>query len=126
MGSKYRVVEIPILQSPCRKCAENICSRSNCSKLVEFNRLCDQEVIGYGVCDFGEELPAPVKFNYSNEPVYDAEDTAPTAKAADPVQPPSIEPAAANTLIPEDMTLEQVFPPERMAQFGTSTQLSLF
>lgn len=134
LASKYRVVEVPILQSPCRKCTENICSRSNCSKLVEFNKRCDEEVTGYGVCDFSDELPAPVKFNYSKEMAYEEEDLAPAAKAAEPAPTPvvepeptlTVEPAPATTLFPADMTLEQFFPPARMAQFGKPIQLSLF
>lgn len=52
MGSNYRVVNIPILTSPCRKCSEGgyICiGATNCQKLKDFGKACDQEFTGYGV-----------------------------------------------------------------------------
>jgi len=52
MGSNYRVVNIPILTSPCRKCSEGgfACPVSNnCQKLKDFGKACDEQVTGYGV-----------------------------------------------------------------------------
>lgn len=49
MGSRYTVVNIPILTSPCRNCADEGCIQSRCQKLKNFNAECDRECTGYGV-----------------------------------------------------------------------------
>ncbi|WP_224962756.1 hypothetical protein [Geomonas subterranea] len=154
-NKNYRVVNYEILTSPCRKCSEAICDRDKCAMLIAFRARCDQELPSYGVCDFSDELPSPVKFNFPKEAEYEEE--APAAQAEEesespvvekpqrkkaqkqkpepkakptpaPKPEPKAEPVAAEPLIPADMTLEQIFPPARMAQLAPQklTQLSLF
>lgn len=124
MAGKYRVVEIPILQSPCRKCTENICDRANCSILVAFNKRCDHEAITYGVCDPTEDVPSPLNFDKNEAETENI--VPPTAQAVSPAPESTVKPAPARTAFPEDMTLEQFFPPARMAQLAKPVQLSLF
>ena len=156
-NKSYRVVNIEILTSPCRKCSEAICNRTTCAKLIAFQARCDQELPSYGVCDFDDEFSSPVKSSFSSgctedetpDLAADAAETEnevagkperkpkaePKAKRK-PVQnfepkpepKPEPEPVAAEPLIPVDMTIEQIFPPARMAQLANTqfTQLSLF
>jgi len=154
-NKQYRVVNIEILTSPCRKCSEAICNRSSCEKLIAFQSRCDQELPSYGVCNCeGDELPSPVKSNFTND-ILEGEAPAPTVDSTEeyeatfdkseptpkkerkrkpvvletkPQPETKPEPAAAEPLIPVDMTLEQIFPPARMAQLAPQkfTQLSLF
>lgn len=49
----YRVVEIPVLTSPCRGCEQsgNGYCRLRCALLAAFQKKCDSEVTGYGISD---------------------------------------------------------------------------
>lgn len=150
-NKSYRVVNIEILTSPCRKCSEAICNRTTCGQLIAFQARCDQELPSYGVCDFDDEFSSPVKSSFTSNHLEDeapapdadaaeteapvAEKRAPNRKAKQKVKPEPVqqakaepEPAAAEPLIPVDMTLDQIFPPARMAQLTKTqfTQLSLF
>lgn len=155
MGSntKYRVVPMTTLVSPCRGCREGICEyRDICPALAAFSGECDQEFSGYGVCDvniYGEQsAPSVMKkiekdadeeirvseetTTAATEPIYPlaAEKTAPprfmilAGKAIHSAPTVALEPEAS--LIPADMTLDQIFPPERMAQLAKPVQMSLF
>lgn len=91
MQSKnYRVVNIEILTSPCRKCSEAICNRTACEKLAAFQLRCDQELPSYGVCNFEEdELSTSEKVNINQ--LLEYEEDGPVEEEAEFVESSVIE-----------------------------------
>lgn len=153
MGSntKYRVVPMTTLVSPCRGCREGLCEyRDICPPLAAFSGECDQEFSGYGVCDvniYGEQSAPSVMKRIEKDADEEIRVSEEKTTAAAPIHPPVAEPAPPKfmilagkaihtaptaapepetTLIPADMTLDQIFPKKRMAQLAMSSQMSLF
>lgn len=50
-SESYRIVDMPVIASPCRSCQKEVCNRHRCSSLLRIRKRLKAEFSGYGIAE---------------------------------------------------------------------------